>query len=52
MAAATHSTAALPPVHRGRLLSYLGLGEFKLGYLPNVAVARSRDGITRMVHGL
>jgi hypothetical protein len=52
MAAARHLTAALPPVHRGRLLSYLGLGEFKPGYLPNVTVARSRDGITRMVHGL
>jgi hypothetical protein len=51
MAAATHSTAALLPVHRGRLLSYLDLGELKLGYLPNVAVARSRDGITRMMDG-
>jgi len=43
---------AVLPVHRGRLLSYPGSGEFKLGYRPNVTVARSRDGITRMLHGL
>ena len=43
---------AILPVHRGQLLSYLGLGGFKLGYLLNVNVARMRDGITRMVNGL
>jgi GxxExxY protein len=40
------------PVHRGQLLSYLRLGDFKLGYLLNFNVAHMRDGITRMVNGL
>jgi GxxExxY protein len=40
------------PVHRGRLLSYLKLGGFKLGYLLNFHVAHMRDGIVRMVNGL
>ena len=40
------------PVHRGQLLSYLRLGQFKLGYLLNFNVAHMREGITRMVNGL
>jgi len=40
------------PVHRSQLLSYLRLGEFKLGYLLNFHVAHMRDGIVRMVNGL
>jgi GxxExxY protein len=40
------------PVHRAQLLSYLRLGEFKLGYLLNFNVARMRDGIVRLVNGL
>jgi GxxExxY protein len=40
------------PVHRGQLLSYLRLGSFKLGYLPNFNVAHMRDGIVRLVNGL
>jgi GxxExxY protein len=40
------------PVHRGQLLSYLRLGDFKLGYLLNFNVAHMRDGITRMVNRL
>jgi GxxExxY protein len=40
------------PVHRGQLLSYLRLGGFKFGYLPNFNVAHMRDGITMMVNGL
>lgn len=40
------------PVHRGRLLSYLRLGSFKLGFLLNFNVAHMRDGIIRMVNGL
>ena len=35
---------AILPVHRGQLLSYLRLGDFKLGYLLNFQVARLRDG--------
>jgi GxxExxY protein len=44
--------AALLPVHRGQLLSYLRLGGFKLGYLLNFHVPQMRDGIVRMVNGL
>ena len=43
---------AILPVHRGQLLSYLRLGNFKLGYLLNFNVAHMRDGIFRMVNKL
>jgi GxxExxY protein len=43
---------AILPVHRGQLLSYLRLGDFKLGYLLNFQVAHMRDGVVRMVNGL
>jgi GxxExxY protein len=43
---------ALLPVHRAQLLSYLRLGDFKLGYLLNFNVAHMRDGIARIVNGL
>jgi len=43
---------AILPVHRGQLLSYLKLGDFKLGYLFNFNVAHMRDGIVRIVNGL
>jgi len=46
------AVAALLPVHRGQLLSYLRLGGFKLGYLLNFHVAHMRDGIVRMANGL
>jgi GxxExxY protein len=42
---------AILPVHRGQLLSYLKLGNFRLGYLFNFHVARMRDGIVRMLNG-
>src|SRR5215510_14134099 len=42
---------AILPVHRAQLLSYLRLGNFKLGYLLNFHVARMRDGIVRMANG-
>ncbi len=44
--------AAILPVHRGQLLSYLRLGSFKLGSLLNFRVTHMRDGIVRMVNGL
>lgn len=44
--------AAVLPVHRGQLLSYLKLGGFKLGYLLNFHVAHMRDGIIRMANGI
>lgn len=40
------------PVHRAQLLSYLRLGDFKLGYLLNFNVSHMRDGVVRMVNGL
>lgn len=46
------AVAAILPVHRGQLLSYLRLGGFKLGYLLNFHVSHMRDGIVRMVNGL
>jgi len=46
------AVAAILPVHRGQLLSYLRLGGFKLGYLLNFHVPQMRDGIVRMVNGL
>jgi GxxExxY protein len=46
------ATEAIHSVHKSQLLSYLRLGNFKLGYLLNFHVAHMRDGITRMVNGL
>jgi GxxExxY protein len=43
---------AILPVHRSQLLSYLRLGDFKLGYILNFHVAQMRDGILRLVNGL
>src|SRR5215469_2645884 len=43
---------AILPVHRGQLLSYLRLGNFKLGYLLNFNVAHMREGIVRMIKRL
>jgi GxxExxY protein len=46
------AVAAVLPVHRGQLLSYLRLGGYKLGYLLNFHVPHMRDGIVRLVNGL
>ena len=43
---------AVAPVHRAQLLSYLRLGDFRLGYLLNFNVALMKDGIARLVNGL
>jgi GxxExxY protein len=42
----------LVDVHRAQLLSYLKLGDFRLGYLLNFNVSTMRDGIVRMANGL
>lgn len=42
----------LVDLHRAQLLTYLKLGNFKLGYLLNFNTVRMRDGIARMVNGL
>ena len=41
---------AVLPVHRAQLLSYLRLGNKRLGLLINFHVHRLRDGITRLVN--
>lgn len=40
----------LQPIHTAQLLSYLRLGNFKLGYLLNFHVLSMRDGIKRVVN--
>lgn len=42
----------LMPVHTAQLLTYLKLGNFKLGYLLNFDVPHMRDGIKRTVNQL
>jgi GxxExxY protein len=42
----------LAVVHRAQLLSYLRLGDFRLGYLMNFNVAQMKDGIVRIANGL
>jgi GxxExxY protein len=41
---------AVLPIHRAQILSYLRLGDFRLGYLLNFNVVRMRDGIGRLVN--
>jgi GxxExxY protein len=42
----------LKRLHEAQLLSYLKMGNYKLGYLLNFNVLRMRDGIRRMVNKL
>jgi GxxExxY protein len=44
--------AKVIPVHEAQLLSYLRLGNYKLGLLINFHVPHLKDGITRLVNGL
>jgi GxxExxY protein len=46
------ATERLADVHRAQLLSYLRLGNYRLGYLLNFNVARMKDGIHRLANGL
>ena len=39
-------------VHRAHLLSYLRMGDFRLGYLLNFNVVLMRDGIVRIANAL
>jgi GxxExxY protein len=43
---------ALTDVHLAQVLTYMKLGEYKLGLLINFNVARLKDGIKRVVNGL
>jgi GxxExxY protein len=42
----------LLPVHTAQLLSYLKLGDYRLGYLLNFNVPHMRDGIKRVANRL
>ena len=44
--------AAIAPVHKKQLLTYLKLADKRLGLLINFNVALIKDGITRIVNGL
>lgn len=46
------AVAALTDVHRAQLLSYLKLGDYRLGYLLNFNVKMLKDGICRLANGL
>ena len=43
---------AISKVHRAQLLSYLRLGDFRLGYLLNFNVSLMKEGIVRIANGL
>jgi GxxExxY protein len=45
------SIEAVADVHRAQLLSYLRLGDYRLGYLLNFNVALMKTGIVRRVNG-
>lgn len=46
------SVEALNDIHLAQTLTYLKLGNFKLGLLINFNVLRLKDGIKRVVNGL
>ncbi len=46
------SVAALEPIHKAQVITYLKLGNWKIGLLINFNVLRLTDGIQRIVLGL
>ncbi len=46
------SVEALNDVHLAQTLTYMKLGNYKLGLLMNFNVTRLKDGIKRVVNGL
>ena len=46
------AVAKLLPIHTAQLLSYLKLGDFRVGLLINFHVLHLRDGIERLVNEL
>lgn len=46
------SVEAVKAVHKKQLLTYLRLGQYRLGYLLNFGLASMREGITRCGNGL
>jgi GxxExxY protein len=49
---AIKSVEALNDVHLAQVLTYLKLGNYKLGLLMNFNVAKLKEGIKRLVNGL
>lgn len=45
------SVEAINDVHMAQILTYLKLGNYKLGLLMNFHVARLKDGIKRVING-
>lgn len=45
------SVEALNDIHLAQTLTYLKLGEYKLGLLMNFNVARLKDGLRRVING-
>ena len=43
---------AMSRLHEAQLLSYLKMGNYKLGYLLNFNVLRMKSGIKRLVNNL
>lgn len=46
------SLEVISPVHKKQLLTYLRVGDFRLGLLVNFGTALIKDGITRIVNRL
>ena len=46
------AVTALQPIHRAQILSYLKLGDYRVGLLINFHVALLKDGIERLVNDL
>lgn len=46
------SVEALNDVHMAQVLTYMKLGNYKLGLLINFNVAKLKDGVKRVVNGL
>lgn len=46
------SVETLKDVHKKQTLTYLRLGDWRLGYLMNFNEPRLKDGVTRIVNGL
>ncbi len=46
------SVAALEPIHKAQVITYLKLGNWKIGLLINFNVLRLTDGLQRIVLGL
>jgi GxxExxY protein len=45
------SVDKLLPIHAAQLLSYLRLGNYRVGFLLNFNTVHMRDGIKRIIHG-